>query len=148
LDAPLLPTSTAPADPAPAARNETETVPTDNSLPTQVAALGPTGQTKSVKADYGWLSDLMAKWIGELDKRYPAILRTEGVTGRVTLTALLHQNGTLTNVRVVKSSGNALLDQVAIEDITNGPPVKLSRPLDRPNMPVKFSIVYDLKNAR
>jgi protein TonB len=114
----------------------------------QVAALSPAGQAKSAKADYGWLADLMAKWIGELDKRYPAMLRTEGVSGRVTLTAVLHHNGTLSDVRVVKSSGNALLDQIAVEDIQNGPPVRLPRPLERPSMPVKFSIVYDLKTAR
>jgi TonB family protein len=118
---------------------------TTTSADSHVAALS---QAKSDKVDYGWLADLMAKWIGELDKRYPTILRTEGVTGRVTLTALLHQDGILSDVRVVKSSGNTLLDQVAVEDITNGPPVKLSRPLQRPSMPVKFSIVYDLKSAR
>jgi TonB family protein len=113
-----------------------------------IAALTPSDHATPTKADYGWLADLMAKWIGELDKRYPTILRTEGVTGRVTLTALLHQDGILSDVRVEKSSGNTLLDQVAVEDITNGPPVKLSRPLQRPSMPVKFSIVYDLKTPR
>ena len=159
--APYPPTPAAPPLPAPSpliapdpfAHDAPVTAPKDSSSPQQpttsteshVAALG---QAKSDKADYGWLTDLMAKWIGELDKRYPTILRTEGVTGRVTLTALLHQDGILSDVRVVKSSGNTLLDQVAVEDITNGPPVKLSRPLQRPSMPVKFSIVYDLKTAR
>lgn len=114
----------------------------------QVAALSPASQNKSIKADYGWLADLMAKWIGELDKRYPSALRSEGIQGTVTLSALLHNNGTLSDVRVAKSSGNALLDQVAVEDIRNGPPVRLSRPLERPHMPVKFSIVYDLRTTR
>lgn len=151
--APPQPASSPSIESAPSAHDAPVIGPKDSSSLQQtttspdphVAALS---QAKSDKTDYGWLADLMAKWIGELDKRYPTILRTEGVTGRVTLTALLHQDGNLSDVRVVKSSGNTLLDQVAVEDITNGPPVKLSRPLQRPSMPVKFSIVYDLKTAR
>lgn len=114
----------------------------------QVASLAPAGPLKSAKPDYRWLADLMARWIQDLDKRYPAFLRSEGVQGKVTLTAVLHEDGLLTDVRVAKSSGNAMLDQVALEDVTQGPPVKLSRPLDKPQMPVKFSIVYDLKTVR
>jgi protein TonB len=156
LSTPPQPASSAPAESALSAHDEPVASlkdplpPQQAATPTgpQVADLGPADQTKPIKADYGWLSELMAQWIGELDKRYPAMLRTEGITGRVTLTALLHQDGALSDVRVVKSSGNALLDQVAVEDIRNGPPVRLSRPLERPHMPVKFSIVYDLKTAR
>ena len=143
LSTPSQPASSAPDESVLATQDETEA-----RQPQQVAALNRANQSNSIKTDYGWLAELMAKWIGDLDKRYPAMLRTEGITGRVTLTALLHQNGTLTNVRVVKSSGNARLDQVAVEDITKGPPVKLSRPLERPHMPVKFSIVYDLTTTR
>ena len=90
----------------------------------------------------------MARWIEDLNKRYPAMLRTDGVQGKVTLAAMLHENGQLSDVRVVKSSGNPALDQVALEDVKNGPPITLSRPLDRSQMSVKFSIVYDLKTVR
>ncbi|TKS61434.1 MAG: hypothetical protein EWM72_00572 [Nitrospira sp.] len=114
----------------------------------QVVAIAPASQPKPAKIDYGWLSDLMARWIEDLDKRYPAMLRTEGIQGKVTLTALLHEDGVLSDVRVTKSSGNAMLDQVAVEDVRKGPPIALSRPLERPLMPVKFSIIYDLKTAR
>lgn len=100
------------------------------------------------RADYGWLATLMAQWIEGLNKRYPAALRTEGIQGKVMLTAMLHEDGMLSDVRVVKSSGNPALDQVALEDVRNGPPVKLSRPLDRSQMAVKFSISYDLKLTR
>lgn len=156
LSTPPNPASSAPAESALSAHDEPVASLKDTQPPQQAAAstgpqvadLGPASQAKPMKADYGWLSELMAQWIGELDKRYPAMLRTEGITGRVTLTAVLHQDGALSDVRVVKSSGNALLDQVAVEDIRNGSPVRLSRPLERPHMPVKFSIVYDLKTAR
>lgn len=114
----------------------------------QVATATHPGSSKPLKTDYGWLTDLMARWIEDLDKRYPVMLRTEGIQGKVTLTALLHEDGRLTDVRVAKSSGNAMLDQVAVEDVRKGPSIMLSRPLERPHMPVKFSIVYDLKTAR
>ncbi|MDH4326960.1 MAG: TonB family protein [Nitrospira sp.] len=90
----------------------------------------------------------MARWIEDLDKRYPVMLRTEGIQGKVILSALLHEDGTLSDVRVAKTSGNAMLDQVAVEDVKKGPPISLSHPLDRPHMPVKFSIIYDLKTVR
>ncbi len=103
------------------------------------------GEFKPTRAQYGWLADLMAKWIEDLNKRYPAMLRTEGIQGKVTLTAMLHEDGLLSDVRIIKSSGNRALDQVALEDVKNGPSIKLSRPLERPHMSVRFSISYDLK---
>jgi TonB family protein len=114
----------------------------------QVATNTHTEQFKPIKTDYGWLSELMARWIEDLDKRYPVMLRTDGIQGKVTLTAMLHEDGVLSDVRVTKSSGNAMLDQVAVEDVRKGPPIRLSRSLERPHMPVKFSIIYDLKTAR
>jgi TonB family protein len=102
----------------------------------------------STKVDYGWLTDLMARWIEDLNKRYPATLRAQGVQGKVMLTGMLHENGLLSDVRVVKSSGNTALDEVALEDVRNGPSINLSRPLERTQMSVKFSISYDLKMAQ
>ena len=144
------------AEPMPPAQIDQATTPAEpqaNQQPvsapgSQVAALTSTDQSKPAKVDYGWLSDLMARWIEDLEKRYPAMLRTEGIQGKVTLTALLHKDGMLSDVRVTKSSGNAMLDQTAVEDVRKGPPITLSRPLERPQMPVRFSIIYDLKTAR
>ena len=119
-----------------------------DSSSTMIVSSAPPNQLTPTKADYGWLAELMARWIEDLNKRYPATLRTEGVQGKVTLTAMLHEDGLLSDVRVVKSSGNPALDQVALEDVRSGPPIKLSRPLERRQMPVKFSISYDLKMAR
>ncbi len=113
-----------------------------------MASSAPSNQLRPTTADYGWLAELMARWIEDLNKRYPATLRTEGVQGKVTLTAMLHEDGLLSDVRIAKSSGNPALDQVALEDVRSGPPITLSRPLERHQMPVKFSISYDLKTAR
>ncbi|MDQ1291688.1 MAG: TonB family protein, partial [Nitrospirota bacterium] len=115
---------------------------------TEMAALTPPAQSTTAKPDDGWLSALMGKWIADLEKHYPATLRMEGVQGKVVLVAVLHENGTLSDVKIAKSSGNALLDQAAIADVEQGPPIKLSRPLGRPQRPIKFSISYDLKTAR
>jgi periplasmic protein TonB len=121
--------------------------PVDSSS-TMIVSSAPPKQLMPTKADYGWLAELMAQWIEDLNKRYPATLRTDGIQGKVTLTAMLHEDGLLSDVRIAKSSGNPALDQVALEDVRSGPPIKLSRPLERHQMPVKFSISYDLKAAR
>lgn len=115
---------------------------------TEVAALTPPNQSGTTKPDDGWLSTLLGKWIADLEKHYPATLRLEGVQGKVALVAILHENGTLSDVRIAKSSGNTLLDQAAIADVEQGSPIKLSRPLGRPQRPIKFSISYDLKTGR
>ena len=149
LLAPLPKQETPPIDHSTAPPDSQAT--TDSSLESLSPTAAPfpsTNQLKLARADYGWLAVLMTQWIEDLNKRYPAMLRTEGAQGKVTLTAMLHENGLLSDVRVVKSSGHAALDQVAVEDVRNGPPITLSRPLDRAQMPVKFSISYDLKTAR
>lgn len=115
---------------------------------TDVAALTPSNQSTTAKPDDGWLSALMGKWIADLEKHYPAALRLDGVQGKVVLVAILHENGTLSDVKIAKSSGNDLLDQAALADVKQGPPIKLSRPLGRPQRPIKFSISYDLKTVR
>ncbi|MBL8037939.1 MAG: energy transducer TonB [Nitrospira sp.] len=119
--------------------------PSSTSPNTPVAS---SGSQQSANIDYRWLTTLMAKWIEGLDKRYPPALRAEGIEGKVTLIALLHEDGSLSNVRIAKGSGNATLDQVALEDVRNGPPVKLDHPLERPQISVKLSISYDLRTAR
>ena len=115
---------------------------------TEVASVTPSSQSNTAKPDDGWLSALMGKWIADLEKHYPATLRLEGVQGKVVLVAMLHENGTLTDVKIAKSSGNTVLDQAAIADVEQGPPIKLSRPLGRPQRPIKFSISYDLRITR
>ncbi len=145
---PPPPPSSLHGDSAPAQSETHATQQPTTAAEPQVAAGAPASQPKTTRKDYGWLSDLMARWIEDLDKRYPASLRTEGIQGKVTLTAVLHDDGMLSDVRVAKSSGNALLDQVAVEDVKKGPPIRFSRPLEQPQMPVKFSIIYDLKTAQ
>jgi len=137
-----MPTHNRTADASAAANPPAATTSTD------VAALTPSNQSTTEKPDDGWLSALMGKWIADLEKHYPAALRLDGVQGKVVLVAILHENGRLSDVKIAKSSGNDLLDQAAIADVEQGPPIKLSRPLGRPQRPIKFSISYDLKTVR
>jgi TonB family protein len=116
--------------------------------PSEVAAVSSAPLAAATKPDYGWLAELMAKWVGNLEKRYPVSLRTEGIQGKVTLIAVLHDDGRLSDIRVTRSSGNDELDRVAVEDVTKGAPIVLSRPLERSQMPVKLSLVYDLRSTR
>lgn len=118
------------------------------STSTEMASLTPAGPASLAKSDDRWLSALMGKWIVDLEKHYPATLRLEGIQGKVVLVAILHENGILTDVKVAKSSGNTLLDQAALADVEQGPPIKLSHPLGRPQRPIKFSLSYDLTTAR
>ena len=130
-------------------QTDSETVPSSSIASIPPAFPSPDAmQSTPARSDYGWLTELMTQWINDLNKRYPATLRAEGIQGKVTLTAVLHEDGLLSDVRVVKGSGNPALDQVALEDVKSGPPIKLSRPLERHQVPVKFSISYDLKTAR
>lgn len=122
--------------------------PSPDSSPSKTSSEASAVPQRSTTIDYGWLAALMAQWIEGLDKRYPAALRAEGIEGKVTLIALLHEDGSLSDVRIAKGSGNAALDQVALEDVRNGSPVKLAHPLERPKISVKFSISYDMKTAR
>ena len=148
LDTPSQPMPSAPVEPSLTAREEADTTPKDEPPPQQVAALASSAHTKPAKLDYGWLTNLMAKWTEDLDKHYPAMLRTDGIQGKVTVAALLHDNGVLSDIRVAKSSGNSLLDQAAVEAVKNGPPLTLSRPLGRSSIPLKIPIVYILSDRR
>lgn len=109
----------------------------------KLVSVAPLSQMNSTK-DYEWLQKLLAKWVTDLDKNYPESLRTQGVQVRVTLSAMLHEDGLLTDVRVVSSSGDARLDQVAMEDVRKGPPIELTHPLEQSQISVKFAIAYDL----
>jgi len=135
------------ASPPPISESAYAPAPAAPESQTQTAAMSPAGPARTTKRDYGWLADLMARWVENLEKRYPVSLRTEGIQGKVTLMAILNEDGRLSDVKVAKSSGNEELDQVAVEDVMKGTPVMLSRPLERPQMPVKLSIIYDLRSA-
>lgn len=56
---------------------------------------------------------------------FPCILHE-----KVTLAAMLYKDGLLSDARVVKSSGQHGARSSFLEDAKNGPPIKLSHPLN------------------
>lgn len=95
------------------------------------------------KPDRGWLSELLFKRVEQL-KRYPALARVDRLEGKVIVKAMLHENGQLSDVEVVKSSGHDLLDQAAVEVLQEVSPLQLPRPLGKPAVPIKVPISYGL----
>jgi protein TonB len=127
--------------------------PKDFSAPQQTMAstephVAALSQAKSDKADYGWLTADMEKWYEEFNKFYPPELRLEGTTGRLKLRMLLGTDGVVSDVRIAESSGNARLDQAAIEIIRKAPPIKLSRQLGQASKPITFWYRFNLEPAR
>ncbi len=118
---------------------------TTTSTEPSVAALS---QAKSDKADFGWLNDDVVRWYEQFNKFYPPDLRLEGTAGSVKLRMLLGKDGVVSNVRIAESSGNAQLDQAAIEIIGKTPPIELSRPLGQASKPITFWYRFKLEPAR
>lgn len=114
----------------------------------QMAALGQANQAESLKADFGWLNDDVVRWYDQFNKFYPPELRLEGTSGSVKLRMLLGKDGVVSNIRIAESSGNAQLDQAAIEIIRKAPPIELSRPLGQPSKQITFWYRFKLEPAR
>ena len=58
-----------------------------------------------------------ASWAGNAPPPYPAMARRLGEEGEVRLDVHVSQDGGVTEVKLKKSSGSALLDQTAIETV-------------------------------
>ena len=115
---------------------------------TQIPTLGRGNHAESVTADFGWLSDDVMRWYEQFNKFYPPELRSEGTSGSVKLRMLLGKDGAVSNVRIAESSGNAQLDQAAIEIIRKAPLIELSRPLGQASKLITFWYRFKLEPAR
>lgn len=154
--APPLSPSAPQADTALSAREDHSTTPNSTQQTQHIAAasesqvptLGQANQAESVKADFGWLNDDMVRWYEQFNKFYPPDLRLEGTAGSVKLRMLLGKDGVVSNVRIAESSGDAQLDQAAIEIIKKTPPIELSRPLGQASKLITFWYRFELKPVR
>ena len=99
-------------------------------------------------ADFGWLTDDVARWYEHFNKFYPPELRLEGIEGRVRLSMLIGKDGVVSAIRIAESSGNPRLDQAAVEIVSKVPPIKLSRPLGLPSKRVTFWYAFKFESAR
>lgn len=142
--APVLPTTDMVQPPAINPKPAVEEVErsTASSIPIgQAVARAPA--SGSSKEDYGWLAQALWSRVEKL-KRYPHVARANRWEGRVLLRAVIADDGTLKELRIIESSGRGELDRDALETLERAGPVPLSQPLGRPSVVVQIPISYTL----
>ncbi len=100
--------------------------------------------TAPTKADYGWLVKAL---LGRLDqlKNYPQLARINHWEGKVTLRAVIKDDGQVLMIDVHESSGRSILDDDAIETLRRASPLKLDHPLGKPQVAILMPISYALR---
>jgi len=111
--------------------------------PTQMAAISPAPSNVPTKRDYGWLSEAILRRVEEL-KRYPSSARVDRAEGKVVVTAVINEDGSIGEVEVFRSSGHLSLDKAAVETMRQAAPFHLPRPLGHPRMTIKIPMSYQL----
>jgi periplasmic protein TonB len=100
--------------------------------------------SKTLHADYGWLAkDIFAKV--EKLKRYPYLAKTNRWQGNVVLQAVISDDGGVSDIQVVESSGHAMLDRDAIDLLAQVSPIRLKHPLGQSHIVVQIPIGYRLE---
>jgi periplasmic protein TonB len=112
-------------------------------VPTQIAAISPAQSSTPTKRDYGWLSEAILRRVEEL-KRYPTSAREDRAEGKVVVTAVINEDGSIGEVEVFQSSGHPGLDKAAVETMRQAAPFHLPRPLGQPRMTIKIPMSYRL----
>ena len=111
--------------------------------PTQMAAISSAPMNAPTTRDYGWLSEAILRRVEEL-KRYPASARVDRAEGKVVVTAVINEDGSIGEVEVFQSSGHPGLDKAAVETMQEAAPFHLPRPLGQPRMTIKIPMSYRL----
>jgi protein TonB len=146
-EAPMVVSAESAAQTAPSSTPSTileQTAQSDQTpTPTQVAAISPAPSNTPIKRDYGWLSEAILRRVEEL-KRYPASARVDRAEGKVVVTAVIHEDGSIGEVEVFQSSGHPGLDKAAVETMRQAAPFHLPRPLGQPRMTIKIPMSYRL----
>lgn len=126
-----------PADMAPARSAEASPSPIpspDHSPPIQEARIS--------KPDFDWLTDSLRSQVQQSQK-YSTVARLNGLEGRVVLRITVKDNGELL-IAIATSSGHALLDQDAVEQVQRLSPLPLQQPLGREQKVLNLPIIYSL----
>jgi len=128
--------------PAPTPRrmaNSTENL-TAQSASETVVSQRPTGtaagQSLMGKKEYIKAHFLYIKEDIEKKMTYPRLARKMGWEGKVVVSFVIREDGTVTNIRILKSSGFTLLDKNAVESIKKAVPF--------PNPPVRAELVVPI----
>jgi protein TonB len=100
--------------------------------------------SRVLHADYGWLAEMLFKQV-EATKRYPSVARRNRWQGSVTLQAMVHEDGRISDITIVEPSGYSTLDQEAIALLERSSPVTLTHPLGQSHVVVQIPIGYRLE---
>jgi periplasmic protein TonB len=102
----------------------------------------PVQEARMSKPDFSWLTDSLHSRVQQSQK-YSTVARLNGLEGRVVLRITVKDNGELL-VAIATSSGHALLDQDAVEQVTRLSPLPLLQPLGRTQQVLNLPIIYSL----
>jgi periplasmic protein TonB len=102
----------------------------------------PVQEARMSKPDFSWLTDSLHSRVQQSQK-YSTVARLNGLEGRVVLRITVKDNGQLL-VAIATSSGHALLDQDAVEQVTRLSPLPLLQPLGRTQQVLNLPIIYSL----
>jgi protein TonB len=105
------------------------------------AAPQPPEHPASSRQDFGWLMETILHTIEPL-KQYPPSARLEWAEGKVVVKMVIHEDGRLSDIEVVKSSGYPSLDQAAMDVFRLAGPIALPRPLGKPTLTVRIPMNY------
>ena len=103
--------------------------------------LAPTSSQSSLAA--ADLSLELERWL-ERRQNYPRAARRAGLQGEVRLRFLLSRGGQASGVRVVQSSGAAILDRAATDLLRDAGPLPWPEPLQAEAIEVEVPIRYTL----
>lgn len=104
----------------------------------------PTPVSRQVQPDYGWLASLVATEVEQI-KRYPAQAKWHRWQGKVVVQAVVHEDGRISDIQVVDSSGHDTLDHDVIALLERISPMQLQYPLDQSFIVVRIPIGYRLE---
>lgn len=96
------------------------------------------------QAHYGWLKDLLQGRIERM-KQYPQLALDRKLEGRVVVRAVMWNDGTLTDLEVLHSSGHHILDDEALKLLARLSPVSLTYDLGKESITVKIPITYGIQ---
>ena len=133
---------TGPSSAPPAMLEQTSQSDAD-AAPMQMAAISTAPSNAATKRDYGWLSEAILRRLEEL-KRYPASARADRAEGKVVVKAVINEDGNLSQVEVIQSSGYPTLDKAAVDTMRQAAPFHLPHPLGQPRMTIKIPMSYRL----
>lgn len=100
--------------------------------------------SRSLHADYSWLANDIFAEVEKL-KRYPYLAKNNRWQGNVVLQAMITQDGRVSDIEVVESSGHATLDHDAVSLLARVSPIRLEYPLGQTHIVVQIPIGYRLE---